>query len=99
MILHYPVPQRTSHSMLWLMVSVLLIVSMILALRAAGQPVLVELDPPDAVLTSQPIPQALPVPEPPHNQPAPYPHASNTAVPPTQVRPAPQPVPTPPAGQ
>lgn len=100
MNLYYPVPKHASHAILWLTTAALLMVSLLLALLAAGQPVLVEHDHPAVFSASLSIPRPLPVLEPPQGQTAPGSQAVTTPVPVVaQPLPVPQPVPTPPPGQ
>jgi hypothetical protein len=97
MNLTYPVPERFDRPVLWLLVAALLTASLFLVLRSNAQPLSVKVAQPVSFSASQEIRRAVPVPEPPHSQPAPTPHANTTPVPPgAQLRPVPQPVPTPP---
>jgi hypothetical protein len=100
MNLHYPVPERTNRSMLWILIAALLLTSLIAAMRTSVQNGSLNITPhPAAISANQPVPVAVPVPEPADTQPLPYPGVSATPVPQgAQFSPVPQRVPTPPSG-
>jgi len=100
MNIHYPVPERASRSMLWLLVVALILASLLLAYQATSQLMMVNVVHQVIVSGRQANPQPLPVPEPPHSQPTLQPRVSSILIPQgVQLHPAPQPIPTPPYGQ
>ncbi len=98
MNIHYPVPELAHRSILGLMIAALFLGSVFPALQVASQSRLLRVAHPAQISTGQSIPQAIPVPQPPHHQSAPAPLGSVTPIPPeVQPRPVIEPVPTPPS--
>lgn len=100
MNIHYPIHERENHQMLWLLAAAVILASLVLVSQAAFQPVVVNIGNPANASVSHAIPHPVPVPEPPHSQPALQSRVSSTPIPQgIEQHPVPQPILTPPSGK
>ncbi len=100
MNIQFPIHERLNRSILLVLALAMLLASLGLVFQAAHQPGVVNFFNPANASGRQALPHPVPVPEPPHSQPALQSRVSSTPIPQgIQQYPAPQPIPTPLSGQ